>query len=39
MTGYFLEAGVRVPDEAKRPITSRPDRVELVEISARWGIE
>ncbi len=39
ITGYFAEAGVRVPDERIPPDHAPPGPAELVEISARWGIE
>jgi quercetin dioxygenase-like cupin family protein len=39
MTGYFLEAGVRVPDERTPPEREPPGPTELREISGRWGIE
>jgi quercetin dioxygenase-like cupin family protein len=38
MTGYFAEAGVRVPDPLTPPATPPPGPDELREISARWGI-
>jgi len=39
MSGYFREAGVRVPDESTPPDHDPPGPAELVEISKRWGIE
>jgi quercetin dioxygenase-like cupin family protein len=39
MTGYFREAGVRVPDELTPPEREPAGPAELREISARWGIE
>lgn len=39
MTGYFLEAGVRVPDERTPPEREPAGPAELREIAKRWGIE
>jgi quercetin dioxygenase-like cupin family protein len=39
MTGYFLEAGVQVPDERTPPEREPPGPTELREIAGRWGIE
>jgi quercetin dioxygenase-like cupin family protein len=39
MTGYFLEAGVQVPDERTPPEHEPAGPTELREIAARWGIE
>jgi mannose-6-phosphate isomerase-like protein (cupin superfamily) len=39
MTGYFAQAGVRVPRPLTPPATTPPGPAELREISARWGIE
>lgn len=39
MTGYFVEAGVRVPDPLTPPEREPPGPAQLREISARWGIE
>jgi quercetin dioxygenase-like cupin family protein len=39
MTGYFVEAGVRVPDERTAPDREPAGPSELGEIAARWGIE
>jgi quercetin dioxygenase-like cupin family protein len=39
MTGYFLEAGVQVPDERTPPEREPAGPTELREIAARWGIE
>jgi quercetin dioxygenase-like cupin family protein len=39
MTGYFLEAGVRVRDERTPPDHAPPGPAELGEIAPRWGIE
>jgi hypothetical protein len=39
MTGYFVEAGVRVGDPLTPPATEPPGPERLREISARWGIE
>jgi quercetin dioxygenase-like cupin family protein len=39
MTGYFLEAGVRVPDESAVPEQDPPGPTQLGEIARRWGIE
>jgi len=39
MTGYFIEAGVRVPDERTRPDREPPGPAELRDIATRWGIE
>ncbi|MDO8189407.1 cupin domain-containing protein [Conexibacter sp. JD483] len=39
MTGYFVEAGVRVPDPLTPPDREPPGPAELREISARWEIE
>jgi hypothetical protein len=39
MTGYFVEAGVRVSDETTPPDREPPDPEQLGEIAARWGVE
>ncbi len=39
MTGYFVEAGVRVPDECTPPEREPPGPAALGAISKRWGIE
>jgi quercetin dioxygenase-like cupin family protein len=39
MTGYFAQAGVRVPDTNSPPGTPPPGPNDLREISERWGIE
>lgn len=39
MTGYFVEAGVRVPDETAAPDREPPGPAQLAEIAARWGVE
>jgi quercetin dioxygenase-like cupin family protein len=39
MTGYFREAGVRVPDERTPPPREPPGPPQVAELSARWGIE
>lgn len=39
MTGYFVEAGVRVPDPHTPPDREPPGPAELRGIAARWGIE
>jgi quercetin dioxygenase-like cupin family protein len=39
MTGYFLEAGVQVPDERAPPEREPAGPTELREIAERWGIE
>jgi quercetin dioxygenase-like cupin family protein len=39
MTGYFAEAGVRVPGESTPPDREPPGPAQLAEIAARWGIE
>ena len=39
MTGYFLEAGVPVPDERTPPEHEPAGPNELREIAERWGIE
>jgi quercetin dioxygenase-like cupin family protein len=39
MTGYFLEAGVPVPDERTPPDREPAGPADLREISQRWGIE
>lgn len=39
MTGYFLEAGVQVPDERTPPERAPAGPNELREIAGRWGIE
>jgi quercetin dioxygenase-like cupin family protein len=39
MTGYFLEAGVQVPDERTPPEHEPAGPTELREIAGRWGIE
>ena len=38
MTGYFVEAGVRVPDERTPPDREPPGPAEVAEIAARWGV-
>ena len=39
MTGYFADAGVRVPDERTPPEREPPGPTDLRDISQRWGIE
>lgn len=39
MTGYFVEAGVPVPDERTPPDREPPGPADLREIARRWGIE
>lgn len=39
MSGYFLEAGVQVPDERTAPDREPAGPSKLGEIAARWGIE
>jgi quercetin dioxygenase-like cupin family protein len=39
MTGYFLEAGVQVPDERTPPEHEPAGPTQLREIARRWGIE
>jgi hypothetical protein len=39
MTGYFLEAGVQVPDERTPAEREPPGPTELRELAGRWGIE
>ena len=39
MTGYFLEAGVQVPDERTPPEREPAGPTQLREIARRWGIE
>jgi quercetin dioxygenase-like cupin family protein len=39
MSGYFAAAGVEVADPEEAPPREPPGPAELVEISARWGIE
>lgn len=39
MSGYFAEAGVAVADPSEETPRVPPGPAELVEISARWGIE
>jgi quercetin dioxygenase-like cupin family protein len=39
MTGYFVEAGVRVSDETSQPDRDPPGPEQLRESAARWGIE
>jgi quercetin dioxygenase-like cupin family protein len=39
MTGYFADAGVRVPDERTPPEREPPGPADLRDISQRWGIE
>jgi len=39
MSGYFVEAGVRVADERAAPDREPPGPAELREIAKRWGIE
>jgi quercetin dioxygenase-like cupin family protein len=39
MTGYFADAGVRVPDPFTPPDREPPGPAQLREIAARWEIE
>lgn len=39
MTGYFVEAGVLVPDDCTAPDRAPAGPAELVAIAAKWGIE
>ncbi len=39
MTGYFVQAGVRVSNEGVAPDHPPPGPAELKDISATWGIE
>ena len=39
MTGYFVEAGVRVADETTTPLRGPPGPAELGDVAAKWGIE
>lgn len=39
MTGYFADAGVRVPDERTPPGREPAGPADLREIAQRWGIE
>jgi quercetin dioxygenase-like cupin family protein len=38
MTGYFAQAGVRVPKPGTAPTTPPPGPEQLQEIAARWGV-
>lgn len=39
MSGYFAEAGVRVPDDMTPPERDPPGPSQVADIAKRWGIE